>query len=167
MTTTQGVVHIHSAPSALCPHIEWALGGVFGAPSELVWTPQPAERGTYRAETSWRGPVGSAARLSSAMRAWGRVRFEVTEDATASTEGERYSYTPSLGVFHANVSRSGDVLVHEEQVRQAMALHRDPLTLHAELDKLLGTAWDAELDVFRAAIDVADGAAVRWLHRVG
>ncbi len=167
MTTTRGVVHIHSAPSVLCSHIEWALGGVFGTPAELVWRPQRAERGTYRAESEWRGAPGSAARLASAMCRWERVRFEVTEEATAHTEGERYSYTPSLGVFHANTSRSGDVLVHEELLRAAMLKHRDPVALRAELDKLLGTPWDAELDVFRAAVDVAAGADVRWLHRVG
>ena len=30
MATTHGVVQIHSAPSALCPHIEWAVGGAIG-----------------------------------------------------------------------------------------------------------------------------------------
>ncbi|HEX2893417.1 MAG TPA: DUF3145 family protein, partial [Marmoricola sp.] len=24
---TRGVLYIHSAPSALCPHVEWAVGG--------------------------------------------------------------------------------------------------------------------------------------------
>ena len=28
--TTRGVVYIHSAPPALCPHVEWAVGGVLG-----------------------------------------------------------------------------------------------------------------------------------------
>src|SRR5215218_7956369 len=31
MSTTRGVLHVHSAPSALCPHVEWAVGGIFGA----------------------------------------------------------------------------------------------------------------------------------------
>lgn len=166
MTTTRGVVHIHSAPSALCPHIEWALGGVFGVPAELRWSPQPAERGAYRAETSWQGPAGSAARLASAMKRWGRVRFEVTEEATAESEGERYSYTPALGVFQAPVARSGDVLIHEERLRAALLRHRDPAELRRALDELLGAPWDAELDVFRAAA-ADDPAPVRWLHRVG
>lgn len=166
MPLTQGVVSIHSAPSALCPHIEWALGGVLGVPAGLHWTPQPAERGAYRAEASWRGPVGSAARLASAMKNWARVRFEVTEDATVDSEGERYSYTPALGVFHCNVSRNGDVLVHEERLRTAVLRHRDAAELRHALDQLMGTPWDAELDVFRAAL-ADDGADVRWMHRVG
>ncbi|HYI55456.1 MAG TPA: DUF3145 family protein, partial [Microlunatus sp.] len=27
MSTTRGVLYVHAAPSALCPHIEWAVGG--------------------------------------------------------------------------------------------------------------------------------------------
>ncbi len=164
MEKTRGVVHVHSAPSALCPHVEWAVGGVFGVPADLDWLPQPAERATYRAEIAWHGPVGSAARLASAMRRWERVRFEVTEEATASSEGVRYSYTPALGVFQATLSHNGDVLVHEDRLRLAMMRDRDPSALASALDELLGTPWDAELDVFRAA---DDGAPVRWLHRVG
>ena len=99
------------------------------------------------------------------MKRWDRVRFEVTEDATATSEGVRYSYTPALGVFQAAVSRNGDVLVHEERLRQAMFAHRDPAELRRALDVLLGAPWDDELDVFRAG--VADDSGVRWLHRVG
>lgn len=164
METTRGVVHVHSAPSALRPHVEWALGGVLGVPAELSWTPQPAERGSYRAESQWHGPVGSAARLASAMKRWDRVRFEVTEEASAESEGVRYSYTPTLGIFQAPISRNGDILVHEDRLRLAMLRHREPAALRVALDALLGADWDAELDAFRAA---DDGAAVRWLHRVG
>ena len=52
---TRGILYVHSAPSALCPHIEWAVGGVLGVPVSLDWTPQPAQSGTYRAELSWAG----------------------------------------------------------------------------------------------------------------
>lgn len=164
MTMTGGVVQIHSAPSALCPHIEWALGGVLGVPAGLTWTPQPAERGSYRAEAQWRGPVGSAARLASAMRRWDRLRFEVTEDATDDAEGERYSFTPTLGVFHANTSRSGDLLIHEQVLRSVLML--PDAAQRAALERAMGQPWDAELDVFRAATH-DDGGGVRWLHRVG
>lgn len=164
MEKTRGVVQIHSAPSALCPHIEWAIGGIFGVPAELRWAPQPAERGSYRAEFPWHASVGSAARVASAMKRWERVRFEVTEDATAVSEGVRYSYTPALGIFQATVSHNGDILVHEDRVRLALLRHRDAAELRKELDELIGAPWDAELDVFRAA---DEGAPVRWLNRVG
>src|SRR3954469_9626119 len=91
-TATRGVLYVHSAPSALCPHIEWAVGGVLGMPVSLDWTPQAAQSGTYRAELSWSGATGSAAAVASALRGWNQLRFEITEEATASSEGSRYSY---------------------------------------------------------------------------
>lgn len=164
MTTTRGVLHIHSAPSALCPHVEWAVGAVFGVPVDLQWRPQPAERAAYCAEFTWRGPVGTATRLASAMRRWSRLRFEVTEEATADSEAERYSFTPALGVFHATVGLHGDILVPEDRIRHAMvSTDGDAEALRAALNDLLGAAWDAELDVFRAA---AAGDPIRWLNDV-
>ena len=70
MTTrhaTRGVLYVHSAPSALCPHIEWATGGVLSAAISLEWTPQPAQAGAYRAEYSWSGEAGTAAAIASAL----------------------------------------------------------------------------------------------------
>ncbi|WP_040160274.1 DUF3145 domain-containing protein [Nigerium massiliense] len=163
MTTTRGIVQIHSAPSALRPHVEWAVGGALGAPVELQWDAQPVEPGSYRCEYAWTGPAGSAARITSAMMRWARLRFEVTEDASAAAEACRYSYTPNLGVFHAATSPSGDIVVDENRLRAAL-LNPDGPQLRTSLEALLGSAWDAELEPFRLA---GDGAPVRWLHRVG
>src|SRR5699024_12128651 len=44
MSKTRGVLYVHSAPGALCPHVEWAVGGVLGVPVRLEWTAQSAER---------------------------------------------------------------------------------------------------------------------------
>ena len=122
MSTTRGVLYIHSAPSALCPHIEWAVGGVFGMPVRVDWIVQPIERACYRTEYSWAGPCGTAARLASALKGWQRVRFEVTEEATSGTEGERYSYTPTLGIFHAITGIHGDIMIPEDRIKHAIAL---------------------------------------------
>jgi hypothetical protein len=164
MSTTRGVLYIHSAPSALCPHIEWAVGGAFGMPVHVTWTPQPIERATYRAEYAWTGPVGTAARLASALKGWQKVRFEVTEDPTATSEGERYSYTPGLGVFHAVTGLHGDIVVPEDRLRHALASAAvGGPDLSTALGQLLGQPWDDELEPFRHA---GDGAVVRWLHEV-
>lgn len=164
MAATHGVVQIHSAPSALCPHVEWALGGVFGAPVTLEWTPQPAERNSYRAEHAWTGPVGSSAKLASTLKGWQRLRFEVTEHGSGNSEGVRYSYTPSLGVFSAAIGPHGDITVSEGRIKRALmseALGGPPL--RQAVEALLGLPWDDELEVFRQA---SDGAEVRWLHQV-
>ena len=164
MSTTRGVLHIHSAPSALCPHIEWAVGGVFGMPVRVDWTAQPIERSAYRCEYVWSGPVGTGARLASALKGWQRVRFEVTEEATSTSEAERWSYTPTLGVFHAVTGLHGDILVPEDRLRHAMATAAaGGPDLRTALDQLLGQPWDRELEPFRHA---GDDTPVRWLHEV-
>ena len=69
---TRGVLFVHSAPRALCPHIEWAAGGVLGVRVSMDWTDQPAAPGLFRAEVSWQGPAGTGPRLTSALRGWAR-----------------------------------------------------------------------------------------------
>ena len=163
-TATRGVLYVHSAPSALCPHIEWAAGGVLGNAVSLEWTPQEAQAGTYRAELSWAGEAGTAAALASALRGWNHLRFEVTEEPTAGTEGSRFSYTPDLGVFHAVTGVHGDIMIPEDRLKAAVVKAAlGDTTLNNEIDKLLGKPWDDELETFRHA---GEGVAVRWLHQV-
>jgi hypothetical protein len=163
--TTRGVVFIHSTPTALCPHITWALEGVLGQRFTLDWTPQPLGRTLVRTELSWTGEAGTGGRIASALRGWDNLRYEVTEEPSPGTDGSRWSHTPDLGIHHTWVSATGDALVHEDQVRAAIARSAGDLaTLTAELDAVLGAAWDRELEPFRYA---GEGAPVRWLHQVG
>lgn len=163
--TTQGVVFVHAAPAPLCPHVGWAVEAVLGTRVTFDWTPQPAAPRTLRAELSWTGPAGTGAALSSALRGWDGLRYEVTEDPSPGCDGSRWSYTPRLGIHHAMTNACGDAVVHEDRLREAMARTRgDMLALRAELDLLLGAPWDDELEVFRHA---GTGAPVRWLHQVG
>jgi hypothetical protein len=118
-----------------------------------------------RAELSWQGPAGTASKIASALRGWAMLRFEVTEEPTATSEGERYSATPALGIFAAITSVHGDILVAENRLRTALeATSAGTATLSEEIDRLLGRPWDEELEPFRYA---GDGAPVRWLHQVG
>ena len=162
---TRGVLFVHSAPTAVCPHIEWAVGGVLDARPNLQWSAQAAEAGSWRAEVSWVGPAGSGARMASALRGWARLRFEVTEEPSSAADGARWSHTPDLGIHHAVVGVHGDVLIGEDRLRAAIdAAAGDATALSDRLDQVLGRAWDDELEAFRCA---GDGAPVRWLHRVG
>ena len=192
--SVRGVLQVHSAPPALCPHIEWAVAGILGVPVRLSWVDQPASPGTLRAELDWHGKPGVSAAITSALAAWSRLRFEVTEEASPGCDAVRYSHTPSLGTFSAVTSACGDVLVPEARLRAAMTLAaagrparadgaqsagqdveslvdlhgpRHPAlggSLEDELALLLGQPWDHELEPFRHA---ADGAPVRWLHATG
>ncbi len=162
--STRGVVFVHSCPRAVTAHVEWALADVLGGRVVLEWIPQPVLAGTLRAELAWTGPVGSAARITSDLAGWGRLRFEVTEDATSLTEGERFSATPSLGIFRAVIGLHGDIQVPEERLRGAVvraALSGVPL--EQEIAGLLGSDWDAELEPFRFA---GENSPVRWLQQV-
>ena len=166
--STRGVLYVHSTPSALCPHIEWAAGGALGTAVSMAWTPQGAQAGHYRAELSWTGEPGTAAAIASALRGWNHLRFEVTEEPTASgqggTEGARFSYTPSLGIFHAVTGLHGDIMIPEDRLKAAVIkASLGDVSLTVEIDKLLGKPWDDELETFRHA---GEGAPVRWLHQV-
>jgi hypothetical protein len=120
--SARGVLQIHSAPPALCPHIEWAVAGILGVPVSLPWVDQPASPGSLRAELDWQGRVGGSGAMTSALAGWNRLRFEVTEEASPGCDAVRYSYTPSLGTFSAAVAANGDIMVPEGRLRAAMSL---------------------------------------------
>lgn len=160
---TRGVLFVHSCPRALCPHIEWAAQTVLDQRLTMEWTPQPAQAETFRSELAWVGPTGTGARLASALRGWEHLRYEVTEDATATTDGGRWSQTPDLGIFHAQTDVLGNVVIPEERVRAALE-STDVEEIHRILSLAVGAAWDEELETFRYA---GAGAPVRWLHKVG
>ena len=161
--TTRGVLYVHSASRALCPHIQWAVESVARQRTDLQWSPQNAEPGCVRTELEWSGRAGTGALLASALRTIGRVRFEVTENASPGNDGSRWSFTPDLGIFHATTDVSGNIMVSEDRIRYAYeAGAGDPSVLMHELSLALGEAWDDELEPFRPA---AAHANVRWLHR--
>jgi Protein of unknown function (DUF3145) len=106
-----------------------------------------------------------AAAITSALAGWNRLRFEATEEASPGCDAVRYSYTPNLGIFSSTTSANGDVLIPEGRLRAALALGANGTSvLEQELELLLGTAWDNELEPFRHA---SDGAPVRWLNATG
>src|SRR5258708_35192177 len=142
----------------------WAVAGVLGVPVDLPWVSQPAAPGTLRAELTWEGRPSTAGAVASALAGWNRLRFEVTEEASAGCDGLRHSYTPALGTFTAVTGGNGDILIPEDRLRAAISLAQTETALRGGLDRLLSRAWDEELEPFRYA---ADGAPVRWLHATG
>lgn len=163
--TTRGVVFVHATPAALCPHITWAIERALERPVALDWTRQPLGHRQLRAETAWSGEPGTGAKLASALRHLTGVRYEVTEDPSPGVDGSRWSSTPALGLRHTWTAANGDAVVNEDRLRAALVASRgDATMLRHELDLLLGTAWDQELDPYRHA---GEDAPVCRLHRVG
>jgi hypothetical protein len=160
---TSGVVFVHCCPSAIAPHVEWALAGVIGRPARLEWTAQPAAPAHLRAEATWSGQVGTGARLAASLRAWPMLVYEVTEQGTSVSDGERLAYVPGRGFHRSATSANGDIVVSEERLRAVLARARSADDYAHALRDLLGTAWDAELEPYRLA---GDGAPVTLLHQV-
>jgi hypothetical protein len=159
------VLYVHSAPRALCPHIEWAAGRALERAVNFDWAVQPVLKGAQRTEFYWEGPRGTGAKLASALRGWEHLRYEVTEDAGLGTDGGRWMHTPDLGIYFAQTDTAGNVVIPEDRVRYAMEVAgANAVELHRELRLALGQAWDDELEAFRHA---GQDSAVVWLHKVG
>jgi Protein of unknown function (DUF3145) len=163
--TARGVIYVHSAPRALCPHVEWAVGRAMDRAVNFPWDDQPVLSGSRRAEYYWEGSAGTGAKIATALRGWEHLRFEVTEDATPRSDGARWMHTPDLGIFFAQTDTVGNVVIPEDRIRYAMDVAgSDAFELHRELRLALGQAWDDELEAFRHA---GQDSAVVWLHKVG
>ena len=164
MGPARGVIFIHSCPRAVSPQVEWALAAVFGTQVPIDWSEQPVAPGTVRAELIWGGPQGTGAKVASAMHPFRQLRHEITEDPSPGREGERFSSTPSLGLFRATIGVHGDVMVPEDRLRTAVAqalVTGDALA--DEISRLIGAPWDEELEAYRCA---HEGSTVRVLHQV-
>lgn len=157
-----GVLYIHSCPPALKQHLEWAMARPVGSAVSIDWSEQPALPGTLRGEYTWSGPVGTAAVVASALRGWQDLRFEITEHASADTDGGRWMHTPALGIFYVQTDASGSGVVSEHRLRHALELAgNDPVALSREIGLALGQAWDDELEAFRRG---EAGASIHWLQ---
>lgn len=156
-----------SCPPPLCPHLEFALSFELEQPVALHWAVQPAEPGALTATVDICGPAGLAGRVTGRLRRLGPVRFEVVESPSDGADAERYAYTPNLGLFRTALSASGEAVVTEGQLRALLAGNHDvPMSpgLAHELERLLGTAWDAELEPLRRG---GAETPVSWLRRTG
>ena len=163
MSATRGVIFMHCCPSALAPHVEWALAGVLGQPVRMQWTGQPVAPQHLRAEAAWSGAIGTAARLAASLRAWPMLVFEVTEDGTANSDGERLAYVPGRGFHRSMVAANGDIVVGEERLRGLLERAKSPADFEHGIAELIGSSWDAELEPYRVG---GDGQPVTLLHQV-
>lgn len=161
---TRGVIFVHSAPAAVCPHVEWAISGVLGDRVSLSWTPQPALPGALRSEVGWKGDPGTGNRLAHALRQWQMVRFEITEEASGNVDGERICHLPGRGVWRTAMAANGDVVLTEDLLRTLMARATSLDGLRHAISAALGADVDHELEPFRRA---GEGTPVTWLHQVG
>ena len=104
--------------------------------------------GTFRTQLEFRGNQGAASEISSALRSWHYLNFEVIEGTELG--GELFRFTPELGIHRAVVDQSGAVLVNENQLSAILANSFDEDSIREGIAAMVGTSWESELDRFRS-----------------
>jgi hypothetical protein len=151
---SKGLVFIHQAPSALLTHVEWTLSGICGNPVTINWQSLPAHLQGSRGIAAWEGPEGSGAILATSFMNLKQLSFEVIQQDSLEVSGFRWSYTPKLGMFSSTTDEAGNILVSENQLRSIVdSCGSNGLKLQAELRKVLGQAFDDELEQYRELFD--------------
>jgi hypothetical protein len=159
-----GTLIVHASTKAMTAPIEWVLSDLTKTPVKLDWHTQAISPSMVRASYEWSGSEGMAAKIATGLKAIPHIRFEVTEMSSGPDFNQRFCFTPGLGIFRADVNVHGDVVVNEQRLRYLMETKRNNLAeLQLAIDSLLGTAWDAELEPFRVAMD---SDVVRIAHRI-
>ena len=145
----RGFLTIHSTPSALRHHIDWAIQAVLGTWVKPTWSPQPLIPGSYRTQVEFRDRQGVAAELASSLRSWHYLNFEVIENT--DNGGELFRCTPELGIHRALVDQAGAVILSENHLGAVLKNSLDEESIREGIASLLGSSWDLELDRFRSA----------------
>ena len=154
----RGFLTIHSTPSALRHHIDWAIQAVLGNWVKPSWSPQPLIPGSYRTQLEFRDRQGAAAELASSLHSWHYLNFEIIE--SLETGGELFRCTPELGIHRAVVDQSGAVILTENQLSAALKNTLDEDSIREAIASLVGSAWESELDRFRS-VDLQEIAHLR------
>ena len=152
---SEGLVLIHRAPSSLLTHVEWTISGISGNPSKINWIKDESSDSIFRGSVVVDFGLKDGATLASAFMNLKQLSFEVIHQCVLS--GARWSFTPSLGMFHCATDQAGNLVVGENQLRASIEkAGSNILKLQAELRKLLGQAWDDELEPYRELIGGAE-----------
>jgi len=154
----RGFLTIHSSPSALRHHIDWAIQAVLGTWVKPTWSPQPLLPGSYRTQIEFRDREGAAAELASSLHSWHYLNFEVIENT--DNGGELFRCTPELGIHRSLVDQTGAVILTENQLGSALKNSFDEESIREAIAALLGSSWELELDRFRS-VDLQEIAQLR------
>jgi len=147
--SVRGLLTIHSAPSALCAHIDWAIQNILGPDAQLNWLPQPMMVGTFKTKCQWSAYGGSGAEIASTLRSWHYLNFEVIENH--ENGGELFRFTPELGIHRVLTDLSGGAVLSEHQINNVLQSSFDEEAIRQGLAHALGQPWDEQLEKFRGA----------------
>ena len=147
--SVRGLLTIHSAPSALRAHIDWAIQNILGSDAQLNWLPQPMMVGTFKTKCQWSAHGGSGAEIASTLRSWHYLNFEVIESHEYG--GELFRFTPELGIHRVLTDLSGGAVLSEHQINNVLQSSFDEDAIRQGLAHAMGQPWDEQLEKFRGA----------------
>ena len=176
-TGESAIVQIHAVPQALLSRVERALHDVLGRDLKIAWLPLPGhllQSLGQRAEPMFSGQLelspnsdsnaniasNIASDIASELASLRTIWFEVSSMPFESELGQRYCFTPVLGLFHSQIDKAGNQVFGENQLIALLGLSRPNPKLKAaqsanalqeKLSDLLGLQWDAQLEPLRAA----------------
>lgn len=161
----RGSLYIFSAPRSFCSPTNWALSEIFKSDVQLDWRIQELLPNTYSSEFNWLGPTGLCARIVSNLGKWGKLRLEAIQEPINNSLGERFSVTPELGIFRAEINSLGETLLSESKIKTGIERSKlEGESIETELTFLLGKPWDDDLEPFRSSFS---GTTVRWISKTG
>ena len=147
-----GRILIYSTPAALMQHIEWAINQALGQVISFSWINQPLNPGSKAMELEYKYHLSVAAKITTALKAWHYIRFEIREVNKNTQDATYYRATPDLGLHQAQLASNGDVVLNENQVNSILKNSLSYEKLQANLENALGISWDLELEPYRLAL---------------
>lgn len=161
----RGSLFIFSAPRSFCSPTNWALSEIFKCDIQLDWRIQELLPNSYSSEFNWVGPSGLCARIVSNLSKWGKLRLEAVQEPINISLGERFSVTPELGIFRAEINSLGETLLSESKIKSGIERSKqESESIENELSFMLGKPWDDDLEPFRRSFS---GTTIRWISKTG
>jgi|GEM_PF-1277345 len=169
------VVQIHGVPRSLLSRLDWAVSSVIGASAvfgdnpAFSWVPLSghlllalgssvgSKEQMFSAHLSFDVSQANASQtasvLASELARWQSIWFEVSVECTSNFLGQRFCFTPLLGLFHAELDHAGNQVFGENQLLGALQLSEiaGNNELAERLKMLLGVPWDLQLEPLRRA----------------
>lgn len=148
-----GRILIYSTPAALTQHIEWAINQKLGQVVTLTWVNQPLSPSNLATEFEYKHDAPVAAAVASALKGWHFIRFEITQVNSITNDVIFYRSTPELGLHQASLTTNGDVVINENQLNTILKNSYTHEKLITNIENALGSAWEAELEPYRIALN--------------
>jgi Protein of unknown function (DUF3145) len=161
-----GLVTAHAVPRSLLSRFATSIATLVGGVPEIYWTPlrchalrtlqvgHTKQDQLFSCRLEFNPSEVQLAELASELSGLRLLWFEASVPTTAHSLGERYCYTPTLGLFHSQLDQAGNQLFGENQILAAIKLAStlESGDLRSKLTDLLGVPWDAELEPLRKSI---------------